>query len=156
MCTAGSSVRHSCSRRHRETHHLFGHQLKLPEPPGSRYCTSSLKQQPPQMVETVWESLWYEGLLLLPAWNLEAASAVLHLTKVAACSPPSACTKGDRFHSRLPSEPIPTLQHIRAPTVHRAPCEIGTVPRKYSLWFKTNCNFHSISCNTDLWNFRWG
>lgn len=45
---------------------------------------------------------------------------------------------------------------VRAPTVHKVLCEMGTVQWQNSLWFKTKCNFHSISCNTCSCNFRRG
>ena len=135
------SMSHCCSKRHRKSRHFYGHYLNLLEPWGSRYCISSVKQQPSQMVKTIWKSFWYERHLLLPAGNLEVRTRQPQLCcssqkhTAAACPPHPATTEGGRSGSKPPPKHIPALQHTQ-----------GSHSAQRSLWdgHSTMTNFPTI------------
>lgn len=149
------SVSHSCSRKMQKESQLLWTLLKLLR--GSRYCISSVTQQPSQMVKTIWKSFWDERHLLLSAGNLEVRTRQPHL----AAAPKSMLHVLD-FHLppvlKVAGLALSCPQSILLPssTLHKALCEMGTVPRQTSLRFQTKHSFHSISCTKCSCSFRRG
>lgn len=150
------SVSCSCSRRHRKNLLLW---ILSKTPRVSRLKILHIICKPATTTGSLnYLKTYLIGKTLFPAWNLEvscfAATPKSTLELLALHLIPLLKVAG--LALSCPKSIFPPSSRVRTQTMHRALCEMGTIPWQTSLWLKTKCNFHSISYNTCSCNFRRG